>query len=62
MSLDPPSRNSPKQITVRFRHPSEKLIQNVTVNGAASKDFDAKTGDIHLPGNTAGVTTIIARY
>ncbi|HLW80028.1 MAG TPA: hypothetical protein VKU44_10570, partial [Terriglobia bacterium] len=62
MSLDPPSRNAPRQIVVRFRHPDAKPIRQVTVNGSPWTDFDADRGDIRLPGEMKGQTTIVAAY
>ncbi len=62
MTLDPPERNAPKAIVVRFRHPEEKPIRGVTVNGVASADFDAGKGDIRLPGKLSGRTEIVATY
>jgi len=49
MSLDPPARNSPREITVRFRHPEGRQIRKVTVNQKDWKEFDALKGDIRLP-------------
>lgn len=62
MKLELPSRNPPKGIVVRFRHPDAKPIQSVTVNGAEWRDFDANAGDVRLPGSTQGRTDIIAVY
>jgi len=62
MSLDPPGRNAPREIIVRFRHPESKPIRRVTVNGAAWRDYDAAKGDIHLPGSTRTRTEIVAEY
>ncbi len=62
MSLDPPSRNAPREIIVRFRHPEAKPIRQVMVNGEGWQDFDAAQGDIRLPGTTSGHTEIVAEY
>jgi hypothetical protein len=62
MTLDPPTRNEPSQIVVRFRHPDDKPVTRVTVNGALWSEFDADKGDIHLPGNLKAQTVIIAEY
>jgi len=62
MSLDPPTRNAPSAIVVRFRHPDEKPIRSVTVNGQAWTDFDAAKGDIRLPGKQDGHLEIVALY
>lgn len=39
--VTPPTRNKPDSIVVRLRHPEEKKIKSVTVNGQEYKDFDA---------------------
>ena len=62
MSLDPPTRNAPREILVRFRHPEGKTIQRVQVNGKTWQDFDAAKGDIRLPDNLTGHTEIVAEY
>ncbi|MFB3923365.1 MAG: hypothetical protein ACE145_16705 [Terriglobia bacterium] len=62
MSLDPPSRNAPREIVVRFRHPDAKPIRRVKVNGVEWSDFDAAKGDIKLPGPTREHTEIVAEY
>ncbi|MDP2898118.1 MAG: hypothetical protein Q8Q12_16405 [bacterium] len=48
MTLDPPTRNAPKAIHVRFRHPDGKPITRVTVNGKLHTNFDPKTEFVHL--------------
>jgi len=62
MSLDPPARNAPREIVVRFRHPEEKPIHRVTVNGSAWQDFDPVKGDIRLPGNLKTRVEVVAEY
>ena len=62
MSLDPPSRNAPREIMVRFRHPEAKPIRRVTVNDKTWQDFDAAKGDIRLPRTISGHTEIVAEY
>lgn len=62
MSLDPPARNTPSAVVVRFRHPEEKPIRSVTVNGRPWQDFDPVKGDIRLPGNLEGHVEIVAEY
>jgi len=58
----PPSRNQPKNIYVRLRHPREKSIQSVTLNGKPYNKFDAEKEWIILPGNAQGEQKIIAKY
>jgi len=62
MSLDPPNRNTPSAIVVRFRHPEEKPIRSVTVNGSPWQDFDPAKGDIRLAGKQEGHVEIVAQY
>jgi hypothetical protein len=49
--VDPPTRNSPKSIFVRIRHPKERQIKSVTVNGQPYERFDAAKEWVILPGN-----------
>ncbi len=60
--LDPPDRNSPKNIYVRLRHPDSKLIRRVTVNGKPYNNFDANMEWIKLDGNIRGVQELTAHY
>ncbi len=60
--LNPPERNSPKNIYVRLRHPYSKLIQSVTVNGKQYSNFDANKEWIILPGTIRGVQELVAQY
>ena len=62
MVLDPPTRNVPGKIVVRFRHPRSKEIRRVTVDGSNWTDFDPAKGDIWLPGKTKVGTKIVAEY
>jgi len=62
MTLQPPARTPPKQIVVRFRHPEEKPIRSVTVNGAPWTEVDAAKGEIRLPGQLGAHTEIVATY
>jgi hypothetical protein len=61
MVLNPPTRNAPETIKVRFRHPREKPIAKVLVNGKEWTDFDAKKELVKL-GRTAEKTEIDALY
>ena len=62
MSLDPPTRNTPSRILVRFRHPEAKPMRRVTVNSSVWRNFDGEKGDIQLPGDLKGHTEIVAEY
>ena len=57
--VDPPRRNPPKRIRVRFRMPNQHLITSVALNGKPWKGFSGEWVD--LPGD-AGVTEVKARY
>jgi hypothetical protein len=52
-NVSPPRRNVANIIHVRFRHPSEKPIKLVTVNGQAWQKFSDEWVD--LPGNIGDV-------
>jgi len=41
MTIDPPRRNPPKRILVRFRHPEGRRMTRCEVNGKAYKRFDS---------------------
>jgi len=62
MTLQPPARTPPKQIVVRFRHPDDKPIRSVTVNGAPWTEVDAAKGEIRLPGQLGARTEIVVAY
>ncbi len=55
-------RNPPKQLLVRFRHPNEKPIRSVIVNGKAWKDFDSKKEFVSIPAPVDGNYTVVARF
>jgi len=48
MILNPPIRNAPEKINVRFRHPQEKPIKKVLINGKEWLDFSAEKELIYL--------------
>jgi hypothetical protein len=45
-----PSRNPPKEVRLRLRHPKSAPIQSVTVNGTAWQDFDPPNEVVLLHG------------
>jgi len=61
MSLEPPKRNPPEHIIIRFRHPECKPIRSVRINSKAYTDFDVARETIHLDRVTEKLE-IIARY
>jgi hypothetical protein len=46
--VDPPKRSQPEAIVLRVRHPEEKPMRSVAVDGKAHADFDAKREYIRL--------------
>jgi hypothetical protein len=58
----PPERNPPRTAYLRLRHPQEKRMRSVTVNGKAYDRFDPQKEWIVLAGNVRGVQEIVARY
>ena len=46
--VDPPTVRPPRRIVLRLRHPHEKPIKSVTVNGKPHEDFDPKAETIGL--------------
>ena len=59
--VDPPLRNAPKRILVRFRHPSRRAIVRCKVNGERHSQFDAQKEWVVLSDCTAR-TTITTYY
>ena len=57
--LKGPTRNPPKEIRLRFRHPQEKPLARVTVNGKSWKQFKGEW--VTLPGDI-GVTTLTGSF
>jgi hypothetical protein len=62
VTLKPPTRNPPRRILLRIRHPQAKPIRSVTVNGAAHADFDVEREWVVLPGRLPGPQQIVIRY
>lgn len=54
-------RRAPRQALLRFRHPSEKPIQRVEINGQAWSRFDPVKEWVELP-PISGATTVTAHY
>ncbi len=62
VTLDPPDRNPPKKLTVRFRHPEGKKMTHCEINGQPYKNFDAEKEWVVLTECPKAKTRIIARY
>ncbi len=56
-----PKRSKPDSIFLRLRHPQEKKMKSVTVNGKEYKDFDAEKECIRLK-PTDGKVVVKAQY
>jgi hypothetical protein len=54
-TVEMPSRNSPKSVLLRFRHPKALPIKSVAVNGKPWRDFDAAKETIRLRGLNANL-------
>jgi hypothetical protein len=60
-TIELPSRNAPKQVVLRFRHPKSAPMKSVTVNGKEWEDFDTEKETIALKG-LAGTIAVTAKY
>jgi hypothetical protein len=60
-TVEMPSRNPPKEVILRFRHPKAAPIKGVTVNGKPWTEFDKAKETILLKGLT-GTVTVTAQY
>ncbi|MFI5377948.1 MAG: hypothetical protein ACHRHE_01465 [Tepidisphaerales bacterium] len=61
MTIDPPTRNPPKVIRARFRHPDGKRMVRCEVNGKPYDRFDAEKEWVVLR-DLAGKTEVVAYY
>lgn len=61
-SIFPPTRNRPpgQKIKLRFRHPEEKPISRVQLNGAPWQDFTHDT--VIVPSEAGKPIAVTARY
>ena len=57
--LEGPARNPPQTLRVRFRHPQEKSLARVTVNGKPWREFSGEW--VTLPGDV-GVAEVTAAF
>ena len=60
--LSPPERKSPRRIYLRFRHPEQWPIAQVTLNGRDHTDFDKEKEWVRLPGNLRGEQEIVVKF
>ncbi|MFT3750720.1 MAG: hypothetical protein QM768_20580 [Agriterribacter sp.] len=59
--IETPDRNPPRQLIVRFRHPSGKSIESVMLNGKRWENFDVRKEYISIP-SPKGKYIISAKY
>jgi hypothetical protein len=62
LDLEPPSRQPPAAVRVRLRHPQQKPLQSVTVNGRAWSDFDVQKEWVRIANPTEPRYVIRAHY
>ena len=55
-------RNPPKELLIRFRHPSEKPVKQVTINGKPWKNYDVNKEYIKVPVPAGDKFIVIAKY
>ena len=60
-TVEIPSRNPPKEVILRFRHPKAAPIKSVAVNGKKWKAFDKGKETVELKGMT-GTVAVTATY
>ena len=60
-TVEMPSRKAPKEVVLRFRHPTKGTMKGVTINGKDWKQFDADKETITLKGLT-GTVAVTAQY
>lgn len=60
-TIEVPSRTAPQRVLVRLRHPQQRPIQNVTVNGQTWTNFQPDKELIELTG-VAGTIVVVASY
>jgi hypothetical protein len=55
-TIEPPTRETPKHLVLRVRHPDGKPIRSVTVNGKPHQDFDPQRESITLAPSREQIT------
>jgi hypothetical protein len=60
-TVNPPSRNRPRNLYLRFRHPAQRPMRKVTLNNEPWKDFDPVKELIRLPSDR-GELRVAADY
>ena len=62
VTVNPPSRQIPKSLLVRLRHPAERAIQSVQINGLDWEEFDRQQEWMCIPAPVAEGYRIEVRY
>ena len=62
ITLDAPVRKRPAALYIRLRHPHEKPMRAVTVNGLAWTDFDPRKEWVKITSPTTSRYEITADY
>jgi hypothetical protein len=57
--VDPPTREMPRRLVIRMRHPQGKPMRAVTVNGKPHRDFDSVKETVSLPSGKERLTVRI---
>ncbi len=60
--VSPPSRNHPRSIRLRIRHPEGKPMQSVTLNGDKYDRFNAEKEWVELPADADSEQKVVAEY
>lgn len=60
-TVEMPTRNPPKSVVLRFRHPKSLAIKGVEVNGQDWKPFNPEKETVELQG-LSGTVTVTAKY
>jgi hypothetical protein len=61
-TFDPPRRNPPKKIYIRFRHPEGKKMTRCEIDGKSYKNFDPEKEWVVLTENPKNQIRIVAYY
>ncbi len=61
VTLDPPKRNRPEEIVIRFRHPEKNPMREVLVNGARHRDYNVNEETVRLT-KLSDEMRIVVRY
>jgi len=60
-TIDRPTRNAPREVVIRLRHPDGKPMRHVTVNGERCTRFDAEREYVRV-GTGSGEVTVRVEY